>query len=93
MRKYELIAIFPSEEELFRNGKEAVVAELAKQSATIEKEDDMGDRELAYPIGKRTRGHYILFHLSMNPQSIIAVERAFKLVQNLVKHLFVKVDE
>ena len=68
MRQYELVAVFPPEEELFRQGKEAVVAELAKQGAADVKETDMGDRQLAYTIKKKDRGHYILFTMNLDPQ-------------------------
>ena len=92
MRKYELVALFPSEEELFRQGKEAVVAELSKQGAHDVKEEDMGDRLLAYEIKKRDRGHYVLFTMDFDPQKIVPAERAFKLNQNLLKYLFVRAE-
>ena len=92
MRQYELVAVFPTEEELFRLGKEAVVAELTKEGAHDVKEEDMGDRILAYPIKKRDRGHYILFRMDYDPQKIIPAERAFKLNPNLLKYLFVRAE-
>ena len=92
MRKYELVALFPSEEEIFRQGKEAVVAELAKNGAHDVKEEDMGDRPLAYQIKKKDRGHYILFRMNLDPQKIVPIERTFKLTPNLLKYLFVKVE-
>lgn len=92
MRKYELVALFPSEEELFRQGKETVAAELAKQGARDVKEDDMGDRNLAYMIKKRTRGHYILFTMNLDPQKVVPAERAFKLNPNILKYLFVRAE-
>ena len=92
MRKYELVALFPSEEEIFRQGKEAVVAELAKNGAHDVKEEDMGDRLLAYEIKKRDRGHYVLFTMDFDPQKIVPAERMFKLNQNLLKYLFVRAE-
>ncbi len=92
MREYELIAVFPSEEELFRQGKEAVAAELAKQGARDVKEEDMGDRQLAYEIKKRQRGHYVLFKMNLDPQKVVPAERAFKLNQNVLKYLFVRAE-
>jgi small subunit ribosomal protein S6 len=92
MRKYELVALFPSEEELFRAGKEAVVAELNKNGAHDMKEEDMGDRILAYQIKKRDRGHYILFTMDYDPQKVTPAERSFKLNQNLLKYLFVRAE-
>lgn len=93
MRQYELVAVFPSEEELFRQGKEAVAAELAKQGAAEVKETDMGDRPLAYTIKKRERGHYILFTMNLDPQKVTPAERIFKLNPNLLKYLFVRVED
>lgn len=93
MRQYELVAIYPSEDDQFRLGKEAVAAELAKVNAADIKEEDMGDRQLAYIIRKRERGHYILYTLNLDPQKVLPLERAFKLVPNLLKYLLVKVED
>ena len=93
MRSYELITIFPAEEELFRTGKETVAAELAKQGAEIVKEEDMGERQLAYAIRKRPRGHYVLYNLKMGTEKIAPSERSFQLNPNVLKHIFVRVDE
>ncbi len=92
MRQYELITVLPSEEELFRTGKDAVAAELTKQGASEVKETDMGDRQLAYTIKKRDRGHYILFTMMLDPQKVTPAERTFKLNPNLLKYLFVRVE-
>ncbi len=92
MRQYELVAVLPSEDDVFRAGKEAVVAELARQGAVDVKEEDMGDRPLAYQIKKKDRGHYILFRMNLDPQKIVPIERTFKLTPNLLKYLFVKVE-
>lgn len=93
MRQYELVAVFPPEEELFRQGKDAVAAELAKQGAAEMKETDMGDRPLAYTIKKKDRGHYILFTMGLDPQKVGPAEKMFKLNPNLLKYLFVRADE
>ena len=92
MRQYELTVVYPTEEELFRAGKEAVGAELAKQGVAELKEEDKGDRPLAYSIKKRDRGHYILYTMNLDPQKVDAVEKAFKLNLNILKYLFVKVE-
>jgi small subunit ribosomal protein S6 len=93
MRKYELTVIFPAKDDVIKEGKEAVRAELAKQNATVAKEDDMNERELAYDIKKNKRGHYFLFTLQMDPNSVVAVEKAFLLFPQILKFLFVRVEE
>ena len=92
MRSYELITVFPTEEELFRQGKESVAAELTKQGAQNMKEEDMGDRPLAYLIRKRTRGHYILFTMEFPSDKVDATEKTFKLNPNILRYLFVRAD-
>lgn len=92
MRQYELTVVYPTEDELFRQGKDAVAAELTKQGAADLKEEDKGDRPLAYPIKKRERGHYVLYTMNLDPQKVVVAEKAFHLNQNLLKYLFVKVE-
>lgn len=92
MRSYELVTIFPTEEELFRLGKESVAAELVKQGAQNVKEEDMGDRPLAYLIQKRARGHYILFTMEFPGDKVDATEKIFKLNPNILRYMFVRVD-
>jgi small subunit ribosomal protein S6 len=93
MRQYELVTIFQPEDEQFRQGKEAVKAALTSHGAEILKEDDMGDRELAYSIGKKPRGHYILYTMNFEQAQIVPVEKVFKLDTNILKYLFVRKEE
>lgn len=93
MRQYELTAIFPLEEDLYKAGRELILADLANHGAQVEKVDEMGDRDLAYPINKKTRGRYTLYTIKLDPAQLSALERAFKLNSNLIRHLFVKVEE
>jgi len=92
MRSYELIIIFPTEEELFRQGKDAVTAEIVKIGGSVTKEDDMGERALAYPVKSRPRGHYVLFNIELSPEKVIAAEKVFKLDTNILKYSFVRVE-
>lgn len=93
MRQYELVAVLDSEEEPFKAGKQMVADLLTQYKASDVKEEDMGDRPLAYPIKKKMRAHYMLYRMSMDPASIIALERAIKLSPAVLKHLFVKTEE
>ncbi len=93
MRQYELTVIFPLEDDQHKAGRELVLADLAAQGAEIVKTDEIGDRDLMYPIKKRTRAKYVLFTVSLEPSKLVALDRAFKLNQNIVKFLFVRVEE
>ncbi|MDR1909617.1 MAG: 30S ribosomal protein S6 [Spirochaetaceae bacterium] len=93
MRQYELTVIFPLEEDQYQAGREQVLADLASHEAEIVKTDETGDRNLAYEIKKRQRGRYVLFTLKADPARIAVLDRIFKLNANLLKYLFVRIDE
>jgi len=93
MRRYELTVIFPMEEDQHRAGREQLLADLASNGVEIEKTDEIGDRDLAYEVKKRTRGKYVLFVIKADPAKITVLDRIFKLNANLLKYLFVRVDE
>ena len=92
MRQYELMAIFPLEEDQHKAGRELVLSDLANNGAEIEKTDEIGDRDLAYEIKKRTRGKYVLFTIKADPSKITNLDRIFKLNSNLLKYLFVNIE-
>jgi small subunit ribosomal protein S6 len=93
MRQYELTVIFPLEEDLSKAGRDQLIADLTAQGAEIEKTDEVGDRDLAYEIKKRRRGRYVLFTLKLDPAKITVLDRNFKLNANLLKYLFVNIEE
>jgi small subunit ribosomal protein S6 len=90
MRQYELVAVLNSEEEEFKAGKQAVIDLLSQFKAIDLKEDDMGDRPLAYPIKKKARAHYMLYRMNIEQSAVVALERALKLSPLVLKHLVVK---
>ncbi len=53
----------------------------------------MGDRALTYPVKNRERGRYVLFNIKLAPDRLIAAEKVYKLNTNVLKYLFVRVDE
>ena len=93
MRQYELMVIFPLEEDQHKAGREQLLTDLGNNGAEIEKTDETGDRDLAYEIKKRTRGKYVLFTIKADPAKITSMDRIFKLNANLVKYLFVNIEE
>ncbi|MDR0562541.1 MAG: 30S ribosomal protein S6 [Spirochaetaceae bacterium] len=93
MRQYELTVIFPLEEDQYKAGREQVTADLAANGGEIQKTDEIGDRDLAYEVKKRKRGRYVLFTLNLDPAKIAGLDRIFKLNANILKYLFVNVEE
>jgi len=92
MNKYELMTIYPTEDEKFKAGTDAVRAILAQFGATIEKEESYGDRDLTYEVKKQSRGRFVLFTISASPAKIVEINAQFRLTKELLKSLFVKID-
>ncbi len=87
------MTIFPLEEDLSKSAMEKVRKVLTDFGAQIESEDAFGDRDLCYEIKKKSRGKFILFNLKLNPSKIVDIDKQFKLIDNLMKFMFVRVDE
>lgn len=90
---YELMTIFPLEDELSKTGIEAVRSTLVEFAGEIESENPFGDRTLCYEIKKRNRGRFVLFNVKLNPAKLLDINRQFKLNENLLKFMFVRIDE
>jgi small subunit ribosomal protein S6 len=93
MRQYELTVIFPLEEDLHKAGREQLLNDLGNNGAVVERTDETGDRDLAYEIKKRRRGKYVLFIIRADPEKVANLDKVFKLNANLLKYLFVRVEE
>lgn len=60
---------------------------------TISKNEDMGRRSLAYPIGRKTEGHYILFEIEGSGSEIAELERRMRVNDQVLRYMTVRVDE
>ena len=69
-----------------------MLTDLGNNGVEIEKTDEIGDRDLAYEVKKRTRGKYVLFTIKADPAKIASMDRIFKLNANLLKYLFVNIE-
>ncbi len=85
-----MVAVFRVTGDDYSNGITAVKKILESEQAKVLSEVDMEDRSLAYPIKKETRGHYKLFNLSFKPERLIHLESQLKLVNELLRYLFVQ---
>ena len=60
---------------------------------TITKNEDMGRRTLAYPIGRKTEGHYILFEIDGSGREIAELERRMRVNDQVLRYMTVRIDE
>jgi small subunit ribosomal protein S6 len=89
MRQYEFTVIFNSNEEETAKGLDLILAEFNTAQVEIIKQEDMGIRNLAYLINKQDKGHYFYFELKADPAIINGFNNAFKLMNPVLKFLFV----
>jgi small subunit ribosomal protein S6 len=92
MHQYELMAVYPLEEDQCQSGKQKLAADMEAAGAVIEKTDELGDKDLAYEVQKRKRAKYILYTFKVDPLKIAALDKTFKLNANLLKYMFVRLD-
>lgn len=93
MRTYELMAIFPLDDEKSKKGIEELKTLLGEFGAEIEKEDLFGDRDLTYEIEKQKRGRFMLYVVKLNPAKLQDVTVRLKLNAHLLKFMFVKIGD
>jgi len=68
----------------------AVKENIEKNGGTIASTDDMGTRELAYEIQKNKRGYYYLIYFTAPTESILELERTFRINENILRFIFIK---
>ncbi len=72
---------------------EAVGKLIEKEGGIVVRLDDVGIRTLAYPISKKTEGHYVLFEIEGTGQEIAELERRMRVNDMIIRFVTVRVDE
>ncbi len=72
---------------------EAVGKLIEKEGGEIVRMDDIGIRNLAYPIQKKETGHYVLFEINGSGQEILELERRMRVNDMIIRYMTVRVDE
>jgi small subunit ribosomal protein S6 len=87
-RPYETIIVFDGTlpDEVVQKEQKAI-EDIISQNATLERIDSWGKRQLAYNIKKKKTGVYIVFNFEGEGNVVIALEKHFKLNENILRHL------
>ena len=72
---------------------EAVGKVIEKEGGTVVRMDDIVRRQLAYPIEKKTEGHYVLFEIDGSGQEILELERRMRVNDMILRYITIRVDE
>lgn len=95
MNNYELMVIINpdlSEEENEQNI-ELLEKEIAQNTGTIIKREDMGKKEMAYAIDGHSHGLYLLYSLTMEAKGVKPFEKRIKMLQNILRYLLLKQEK
>lgn len=94
-RTYEVMYIVnpETEGEKIEKLNEAVSKMIEKEGGTVVRLDNIGIRNLAYPIQKKNTGHYVLFEIDGTGQEILELERRMRVNDMIMRYITVRVDE
>ena len=95
LRTYEVMYIVnpDTEGEKIEKLNEAVGKLIEKEGGIVVRMDDIGIRNLAYPIQKKNQGHYVLFEVDGTGQEILELERRMRVNDLIIRFVTVRVDE
>jgi small subunit ribosomal protein S6 len=95
MRRYESVVILDPDvtDDDVRQFTERYTSLIKDNGGEIIKVGDWGKKRLAYLVKKRDMGRYILLDYVAPPEVIIEVERNFKIDEQVLKYLSVKMDD
>lgn len=93
MNKYEsVIIINPSVEEEGMKNLIQKFTDLINNAGKVEKVDELGRKRLAYEVKKNKEGYYVVFYFEADPQSIAELERNYRITDEVIKFIVVRVD-
>ena len=94
-RTYEVMYIVNPETASDRIEKlnDAVGKLIEKEGGSVVKVDNIGLKDLAYPIEKKRQGHYVLFEIEGTGQEIAELERRMRVNDMIMRYITVRVDE
>jgi len=94
MRHYEIVFIVhPDQSEQVPGMVERYRQTVAARSGKIHRLEDWGRRQLAYPIEKVHKAHYILMNVECDGETLSELDHAFKFNDAVLRHLIVKMEE
>ena len=93
MRHYEIVFIVhPDQSEQVPTMVERYRSLVTGKGGKIHRLEDWGRRQLAYPINKIYKAHYVCMNIEIDRDTLVELETAFKFNDAVLRHLTVKKD-
>ncbi len=94
MRHYEIVFIVhPDQSEQVPAMVERYRNTVTGRSGIIHRLEDWGRRQMAYPIQKMHKAHYVLMNIECDAETLKELEHSFKFNDAVLRHLVVKMDK
>jgi len=94
MRHYEIVFIVhPDQSEQVPGMVDRYRQLVTGRNGKIHRLEDWGRRQLAFPLEKVHKAHYVLMNVECDAETLGEMQHAFKFNDALLRHLIVKMDE
>jgi len=91
MRHYEIVLIaHPDQSEQVPAMIERYQAVVTSQGGVVHRLEDWGRRQLAYPIQKLVKAHYVCLNIECGQAVLDELEHAFRYNDAILRHLVIK---
>jgi small subunit ribosomal protein S6 len=94
MRHYEVVfLVHPDQSEQVPAMIERYRAMVEGQEGVVHRLEDWGRRQLAYPIEKLVKAHYVLMNVEAGEEAIEELVSAFRFNDAVLRHLVMRMDK
>ena len=94
MRHYEIVfLVHPDQSEQVPAMVERYKGMIAAGSGSVHRFEDWGRRQLAFPIAKVHKAHYVLMNIECHNETIAEFEHSFRFNDAILRHLTVKMTK
>jgi len=94
MRHYEIcFIVHPDQSEQVPAMIDRYKAMIAAGSGKLHRIEDWGRRQLAYPIEKLVKAHYVLMNIECDSKTLDELEHAFRYNDAVLRHLTIKMKK
>lgn len=91
MRHYEIVFIVhPDQSEQVPAMIERYKGNITTRGGTVHRLEDWGRRQMAYPIQKVHKAHYVLMNIECDQETLDELEHGFKFNDAVLRHLTIK---
>ena len=93
MRHYEIVfLVHPDQSEQVPAMIERYRGIIAADGGVVHRLEDWGRRQLAFPIAKMHKAHYVLMNVECNGKALEELTGAFRFSDAVLRHLVVKME-